>query len=162
MSMIGNYWRITPEELEKLRADPSQVPSFLYDSPQPGDRYLDVDKSWHAIHFLLTGSVWEGDPPLGNAVLGGIPLGEVDVGYGPARARAPHEVQEVAEALQAISVEALMSRYDAGALQVADIYPQIWDEGETAWEYVGENYRALRDFFLMAGEAGDAMLVYVN
>jgi hypothetical protein len=78
MSMIGNYRRVTALELASLQQAPNQIMRFLYpdDSTSiPADRHLDLDKTWHAIHFLLTGDPWEGEPPLRNAVLGGTPLG---------------------------------------------------------------------------------------
>lgn len=55
MSMIGCYRRVTNEELSQLIGGASVV-EFLYpaDDQQHGDRELDIDKAWHAIHFLLT------------------------------------------------------------------------------------------------------------
>ncbi|NUR82053.1 MAG: DUF1877 family protein [Terrabacter sp.] len=52
--------------------------------------WLDLDKSWHGIHFLLTGTDWSaGDAgAAGGAILGGRPVGEDD-GYGPARLLEP-------------------------------------------------------------------------
>jgi hypothetical protein len=41
---------------------------------------LDVDKAWHGIHYLLTGTAWEGDPPLDFIVKGGSQVGDVDDG----------------------------------------------------------------------------------
>jgi len=162
MSMIGNYRRLTPAQLDELRADPSAVPGFLYNADASPEQHLDIDKSWHAIHFLLTGSAWKGPTPLRNVVLGGTVLGEADVGYGPARYLTPQEVQKVAAALQDIPPEALVARYDARALISAEIYPQVWEEEELDRAYILYYYRQLVDFFLKAAEAGDAMLVYLN
>src|SRR5438552_527714 len=61
MSMIGNYLRLSPAGLAELRANPASVMDLLY--PENGDRpprHLDIDKAWHAIHFLLNGQTWEG------------------------------------------------------------------------------------------------------
>jgi hypothetical protein len=44
-----------------------------------------LDKAWHGIHFLLTGTNWAGDPPLNFLVAGGAQVGDIDTGYGPAR-----------------------------------------------------------------------------
>ena len=162
MSMIGNYRRVTLAQLDALKMNPDSVPDFLYSSGSAEDMHLEIDKSWHAIHFLLTGSVWEGALPLRNAVLGGVPLGEQDVGYGPARYLTPAEAQAVAEALKAIPAKDLMARYDADALVDAEIYPQIWDEGEQAREYIQYYYEQLVTFFAQAAAAGDAVLLYIN
>jgi hypothetical protein len=182
MSMIMNYRRITPQKMAELQAavesDPDAVGRFLYvesdqlvsddelekryEAESDTRPYLDIDKSWHAIHFLLTGSAWEGEAPLANTVLGGTELGDEDVGYGVARYLTPDEVREVSEALGAITPEELMQRSSPQEMQAADIYPNIWDRGEDELEYVREYYDMLVRFFRGAAEAGEAMLLYFN
>jgi hypothetical protein len=189
MSMIGNYRRITPQQLADLQREPESIMEFLYpdwsglpamwepvermlepddvgiDGPDfhAPDRYLDVDKAWHGIHFLLTGEAGGGALPLRNAVLGGTKLGDVDVGYGPARFLTPDEVKKVAEALSNISEDDLRAGYDPSALEAAEIYPTIWErEGDEALEYLMDNYVELVEFFQEAARCGDAMLLYLN
>src|SRR5271165_1779219 len=72
---------------------------------------LNIDKSWHGIHFLLTSSAWGGTPPLSNAVLGGTEFGP-DLGYGPARYLTPDQVKEVAAGLDRITGETLRGRFN--------------------------------------------------
>ena len=93
MSMIGNYRRLPEEQLAALQADATRVPAFLYNDVTDPSHHLDIDKAWHAIHFLLNGQTWEGTGALYDAVLGGHVLGEVDVGYGPARCLSASEVR---------------------------------------------------------------------
>jgi hypothetical protein len=87
MSMIGNFRALPDEELQGLFADPSRVEQLLYESffgggsNGKGDE-LEVDKAWHGLHFLLTGSAWEGSFPLNFIVAGGQEVGD-DLGYGP-------------------------------------------------------------------------------
>ncbi|MBX7104741.1 MAG: YfbM family protein [Gemmataceae bacterium] len=168
MSMIGNYRRITPDELAQLRANPSSIAEFLYPKagPRPSaDRRLDIDKAWHAIHFLLCGDTWEGQPPLVNAVLGGQPLGDVAVGYGPARYLTPDEVKETFDALDGIPTHELLEGFDPQALDDAEIYPQGWSRNSASsedQEYIGGNYSSLVEFFRKAASSGDAMLEYLN
>jgi hypothetical protein len=181
MSMIMNYRRIYPEKLTELQAaledNADAVGQFLYEGEDEDDEEessyvlpydpaahagLDIDKAWHAIHFLLTGSAWEGTPPLANAVLGGTELGEEDVGYGPPRYLTPEEVQETAEALRAISTEDLLKRATPQEMMAADIYPNIWDRGEEELEYIAEYYEMLTSFFTATAEANEAMLLYLN
>jgi hypothetical protein len=126
----------------------------------PDGTHLDIDKSWHAIQFLLTGEPWQGDPPFQNAVMGGTELGDEDVGYGPARCLTPAEVQSVSAALASLSGEQLWSRFDAKKFAEAEIYPQGWSsEGKG---YVVAYYDALRAFFAEAARAGDAIILYLN
>lgn len=166
MSMIGNYRRLTQKELTALQADPEticDVLAELEEADEDKDRHLDIDKSWHAIHFLLCNQAWEGKPPLGNVVLGGTPLGEEDVGYGPARFLTPKEVQQASEALAKISVKELLSRFDGKAMDKAEIYPEGWAETpEDHLEYIGDFYPQLVEFFHTTASKGEAMLVYLN
>ena len=162
--MIGNYLRVSDAELDRLKNDPSDIMEVLYPNDGEGDhpegRHLDIDKSWHAIQFLLTGDPWDGEPPEQNAVMGGVELGDEDVGYGPARGLTSAEVRVVSTALAALSGEDLWSRFDADAFARAEIYPQGWStEGKG---YILGYYEELRAFFADAARAGDAMLLYLN
>lgn len=162
MSMIGNLRRVSRDRLAALRADPSAVPAFLYDEePPPGD-HLDLDKTWHAIHFLLNGQTWTGDGPLFDAVLGGEPLGEEDVGYGPARALTAEQVKATAQALADLPVETLLARFDAQTLNDNEIYPQAWTGEADDLAYVEHHYIQLAAFFQAAAKHDDALLLYVN
>jgi hypothetical protein len=173
MSMIAYYRRVTPTELAQLQANPESVEEFLFpeeavlvvpdglDSLPDDDREIDLDKSWHAIHFLLTGDAWEGDPPLRDAVLGGTELGE-DLGYGPARYLTPTEVRVVSQALNGISADDLRSRATLQDLAAGDIYAFAPEQGEDSWEYITGNYERLVSFFAEASAAGDAMLLYMS
>lgn len=162
MSMIANYLRISPEQLEALRKEPSAIMDLL----DPDDRghaegaHLDIDKAWQAIHFLLTGDPWEGKLPLRNAVMGGAALGEEDVGYGPARGLTPAEVRSVSVVLASISGERLGARFDASKFAEAEIYPSGWSADDQA--FIVQHYEALRAFFAEAARAGDAMVLYLN
>jgi hypothetical protein len=163
--MIGNYRRITPTELGNLQSAPETVTDLLYgkvSNAGTSARSLDIDKSWHAIHFVLTGETWEAQPPLGDAVLGGTSLGDVDVGYGPARYLTPDAVQAVASALAAISVSDFASRFDIGALSDANIYPDVWEDADDELAYILPFYEELRTFFQQAAQAEDAMLLYLT
>src|SRR5215211_6398120 len=43
----------------KAKAPPTEVAEI----PRPVEE-IDLDKSWHGIHYLLTKTDWEGEPPL--------------------------------------------------------------------------------------------------
>ncbi len=164
MSMIGNFLAITQEQLDRLLADPDSVPDFLY--PEDGDAspagLMDVDKAWHGIHFLLTGSQWEGTPPWSLAILGGVPIGP-DVGYGPARYLVPDQAREVAQALAGLPRNELAKRYSPKAMQEAEIYPEIWENDEDdGLDYVLSYYESVVRYYLEAAEKNQAMLLFLN
>ena len=165
MSMIGNYRRISPDDLSELIANPDSIMD-IFDEDEttgyPADVCLDIDKTWKAIHFLLTGEMGEGEPPLSYAVLGGKLLGDIDVGYGPARYITPAQVKEVAKALQAIPRDMLLSRFNLKRFRDEGIYPTILEGGPEDMDYIGSYYEKLVSFMVRAGQAGDAMLLYLN
>ncbi len=86
-----------------------------------------LDKAWHGIHYLLTGTAWEGDPPLNFLVTGGREVGDEEVGYGPARTFMPGEAREIASALAGLSDEQLRARFKPEEMMRLEIYPEIWD-----------------------------------
>ncbi len=153
-----------------MLANPDSIIDYLGDDGGDGDPEdahadLDVDKAWHGIHFLLTGSAWEGEPPLSFIVRGGREVGDVDVGYGPARVFTSAEVKTIAAALLPLTRDVLERRFDPAAMTRLDIYPAIWDrprEEDDTLEYLLESYESLAEFIAGAAREGEGLIVYVN
>ncbi len=170
MSMIGKFRISDDEEIRSFLASPDAFEEALFPEDEDGAEIdapvqvqLDVDKAWHAIHFLLCGDPWEGEPPLGFIVSGGIPVGE-DLGYGPARAFSSSELAEITAALEPISSEELKSRFSAAAFKEQQIYPDIWDEPESECldDYVLEHFDRLKRYLQKASAEGKALIVYLT
>ncbi len=162
MSMIGNYLRVSEDRLSRLLAHPETVMEVIYREDGPHDDTLDIDKSWHVIHFLLNGKTWEGQWPWFGAVLGGTEISDEDVGYGPARYLTPSQVQEVSAALQGIDSEALLARRDADAIRAAELYPEGWQGSESDRAYISSYYELLRTFFKMSAASKCAMIQWLS
>ena len=161
MSMTGRYLRVAPEVISRIRATPTDLLEVLYPEPEPthyAAKQLDIDKTWHVIHFLLNDDPWEGTSPLFEAVLGGEPISDEDLGYGPARYLQPGQVAATAEALQGISPKQLWERYDASRVKRAEIY---WSDDPDSKDYALENFEALRQFFRSAAKAKEAVIVWL-
>ena len=124
MSMIGCFQRVPEQTIRDVLAKPKLIETVL--SSADDDAQLDIDKAWHGLHFLLSGDAEVGEPPLDFILTGGAPVGDIDVGYGPARAFTPGEVRDIATALAPISVDTLRERFDPAAMETAAIYPEIW------------------------------------
>lgn len=140
------------------------VPSISLPSDWPelkAEDELCLDKTWHGIHFLLTGSDWQGEEPLCYLVKGGQAIGEVDVGYGPARALRAEQVKQFAAALEQVPDEALRERFDAAKMMAEDIYPTIWDEGRSAREYLMEHFPELKSFVKQTADQGKALVIWL-
>ena len=60
--MNGQLKRVTDAELARLRAHPEAVPAFLFGAPDASeDRSdLDLEKAWHGLHVVLTGTAAAG------------------------------------------------------------------------------------------------------
>jgi Domain of unknown function (DUF1877) len=160
MSMIGNFLAISQSELDTLYVNPESVPTLLFETKQ--SEIVDLDKAWHAIHFMLTKEQYGGEGPLAQVIMGGVPIGEEDVGYGPARGMPVTEVQKVAAALIGVSESEFRARYDPTGLTAADIYPQIWEEGEDALNYITDNFLEVKSFYVDAAKKGLAVILFIG
>jgi len=165
MSMIGNFLMVSDDQIASLLAEPETIEELLYpeDEELPINKAMDVDKAWDGIHFLLCGEKDGGDPPLNFVAAGGSPIGDVDVGYGPARAFTSQQVRAIAEALAPIDKAALDARFDAKQFAEIGIYPQIWNEPkDVCLGYLLEYFEDLKGFLLRARDAGQGLIVYIN
>jgi hypothetical protein len=188
MSMIGNFRSLSDEDIRALLEDPAHVEQLLYgDDALPSsngevvslfgnggephaaedgdDDELYLDKAWHGIHFLLTGTAWEGSFPLNFIVSGGTAIGEVDVGYGPARALTSDDVRSLHAELEPLTSEELERRFDPEQMTKLQIYPEIWDRDpkeDDSLGYLLDYYTDLRGFVRRTAERGHGLLVYLN
>lgn len=163
MGMIAVLVALPTPQLQTFIAEPEGLSEYLMaDDGNEPEHLLELDKAWHAIHFVLNGDSEGREPPLADAVLGGEEVGD-DFGYGPPRYLLQGEVRAVADALAAVSVEDFEARFDFAALAAAEIYPTIWDrEDEEDRSYVSGYYAELREFYHAAAARGDCALLYLT
>ena len=128
---------------------------------------LSLDKSWHTIHFLLTGDksvIPRHLPasPLHNVIMGGRAT-PVDSAYGPVRVLEKPDVKAIAAALASIDDEALKNRYSIAELNAAQIYgapkPGGWDVRELAMVYAC--IPRLKQFFADAAASDECIGIAV-
>lgn len=160
MELIGR--RLSDDELRAVLDDPATVTDMLFgdlddDDEEMPEPDLDLDKSWHVVQYLLTGTAWQVTEGAGEAILGGVEIGE-DGGYGPARLLDAATVRRVAAGLDALDVGALYARHDPAAMAAADIYPN----GLTIPPGEVEGYvEDLRGFYGPAAAKGQAVLLAI-
>ena len=171
MSMIGNFRLVEAPEFERLLAEPETIEDLLYadddeaDDDAPDSAQIDIDKAWHGLHFLFTGTAWEGKPPLNFIAAGGREVGDVDVGYGPARAFTSKELREISAALAGLSTTDLRKRFDPAKMMKLQIYPKIWDRdpaNDDTLAYLLGYFDQLKAFLTHGAERNLALLVYLN
>jgi hypothetical protein len=127
MSMIYRIFAIPDDVAGRTLADPERIHELVYRWDK-SPHILSLEKSWHGLHFLMTGNVWEGDPPLNFLTLGGEQVGDIDVGYGPARIFRAPAVAVIHKALEGFPDSNVEARLDPTVFDAAQIYPPIWTE----------------------------------
>jgi hypothetical protein len=167
MSMIGQFIRIPATELETYLEDSSLFEDRLDAATGDEEEFLDVDKSWDALSFLLTGysqqDLDSATAPLSWTIFGnGVVDPDLDLGYGPIRYLTPEEVQAVHQAIAPLSVADLMERYDAEKMNALDIYPQFWDDSSRWTSYLANYYERLQAFYAKAAMEQQAMILFLT
>lgn len=165
MGMVGYFVAVSSKTLDELKNNPDELGDYLYpnDSEDETPNFLDVDKAWHGIHYMLTGSVDGGEEPLSLTVFGGEEIGE-DMGYGPARFLTPQQVKAVSAALDALGEDDFRSRFAPEEMEAAEIYPDdIWlSDSQEALEDLMEGYRQLVVFYSQAAVRGDGAILWIG
>jgi hypothetical protein len=160
--MIGNLRPASDAEIEHLLDNPSEITRFLFGAEASERERVVLNKAWHAIHFALTGSRLGGDEPLNFLVSEGTPVGEVDVGFGPARVLTSGQVQSIASALTPIDPDDIARLLDVRKLDEELIYPGNWQRDGIGVDYVVTNYREMRDLIERAAAQGQGLVLYIN
>jgi hypothetical protein len=165
MGMVACFAGVTAATIDELKSDPSKMQEYLY--PDDGDgeppHYVDVDKAWHCIHFMLAGNAGMGSDPSSWAFFGGEEVGE-DVGYGPARILQPAQVRTIASALSSIGESEFKKRYVPKAMQAANVYlsDMCVRDGDDALDYIANHYQNLVAFYRGATERGEGAILWVS
>jgi hypothetical protein len=164
MGMVACIAAVPVETLQRLRGGDESIEEYLY--PDDGDSEppdsIDLDKAWHGIHYLLTGTAEGGDGPEALAILGGEEFGP-DVGYGPARFLLPGDVKAVSDALARLTPENLAERFNPQDMSEKDIYlSPMWErDGAEALDYALEHYQKLPVLYRDAAQRGDAVILWL-
>ncbi len=166
MSMVGHLRFVRDEDIDRMLRDPQTILDLLDEEgtqAAPGWA-IEIDKAWGGIHYLLTGTALEGSGPTAFLVTGGRDIGDVDVGYGPARAFSSVETKAIADALAVLEPDFLRGRFDAQKMTELEVYPSIWlREGkDSALGSLLRHYETLRGDVRRAANNGLAMLVYLS
>jgi len=165
MSMVANFLRVPPSQLEAFKADSELLAEHLYNQDLSDDpTFLDIDKSWDGIAFLLTGQNAENARGALSRIIfsGQFVDEEQDLGYGPAHYLRVAEVKALSDEISKIDTVELKKRFDPAKMKAMEIYPEIWDEGETAFEYLKDNFRSLQRFFEKAAAEYEVVISVIN
>jgi uncharacterized protein DUF1877 len=157
--VLGLILRLLPIRIEEV--DPSAP---LPDPP--GDDVLDLEKSWHGLHFLFTGSAQDAPLPNGFLISGGFDLESEDDDSTP-RLLDATQVREIDMFLQSLTRDELTRRYDARRMTELEIYPDvIWmrdtNADHSARDHLLDAFDELQSFVAVTHERGQAIVVQVS
>jgi hypothetical protein len=155
-SMIWRAVAIDAARFAQVQKNPDLLGQMLFSK---GDQTISLDKDWHGIHYLLTGTAWDVTDGGGLAILGGEEFGD-DMGYGPAHMLTAAQVKAIAAALAKTSPDSLAARYDAETMMKLDIYPAVWDrEGPQALAALLRSYGELVAFYRRAADQAHIVVI---
>lgn len=167
MGMIGNVLRVSEEELNNFINDSKTLENKIYaDDCYEAEWFLDLDKSWDGINYILTGEIIGGLENKPNKLERALFSFQVidedqDLGYGPAQYLTSAQVKETFTELEKITDEVLKSKINGSEMNEIGIYPEVWIESESQ-EFLIESFGEFKEFYKKAAENNEAIVVYIN
>ena len=130
MGMIANYQYLSDDKLKQIKLLSNEEEDLLdlaEDYAEEYEIFLDIDKMWDALVFVLTGfssSEFLDDNPLREAVLGVTPLEDVSeyIAY-----TEKSRIAAISQALEEFDMDKALKDFSMEACKKADLYPDIWD-----------------------------------
>ncbi len=113
-------------------------------SVDPEDQGISMGKTWHLLHYLITGTEERGELPLALAIMIGHPVEGLG---GEFCWLTPEEVKDVALALDTLSKEELRKRSNRDSMSKVDIYrcpPGLDEEG---FRDVMKDFKTLKKYY---------------
>jgi hypothetical protein len=113
--ILGWLMKLSPVTV--LETDPDAEPPPGYD--ERNDRpHCDLEGVWHGLHFLFTGTAWEGDEPACYLIRGGEAIGDAEeLGYSVLHALSPDKVRRFSSFLAGVSHKELERRFSVARMR---------------------------------------------
>lgn len=165
MSMIGNFFRTDEKTVQKIQAGKLSLIDLIYNRSSEIDKncILSIDKAWHAIHFILSGKVWDcTEDPLSKMILSGNIINDEDIGYGPAMLITTEEVHNINNALKTVSEDWFRKRFSVSDMLANSIYSVSYNEDEELFNYIYSLFRHAVAFFKDAEINNQCILFFIN
>jgi Domain of unknown function (DUF1877) len=181
MGMYQYLRSVTIEELKIICTCPrDEVTALLWNREGFIGNYLELNKAWGGLHFLLTGKGLEDTysvtSPLEWVTLGNHSVGgEDDSNFGNlvpdtwmgVRYLLPDEVRQVSEVLSKVSYEHLAVNYAPQVMDEKDVYPsdselKMWQrDGDRGLSWILPYFSNVVSFYQQAASEGKVMLMYM-
>lgn len=166
VEILSHLEALSEAQITSLQENPSEIESLVFsnedDWKATGRVALGLESGWQSIHFLLTGDAWAGEPPLGFLA---DPSGGIAVQFSdespPCGLYSPAAVAIIAEDLEAVTAENLLSRFDPDKFDEEGIMPfGLWHKPaeECIDGYLLPNFEALKAFMRKTNGDGKGLL----
>jgi hypothetical protein len=150
------------DQCSTLRSGVGYYPSRHALEPEAVPLRETLGEYWHGIHYLMCGQVWSGDLPDAFLIDGGSYVGDVDLGYGPARVFESCEVKKITQTVVNKQPADLAKNFDANQMVDDDIYPQIWDGNDGALDACLNRFKAMQHFMRHVAENDLGLTLYLS
>ena len=133
---------------------PDPLPCFEFEDNEKFE--IDLDKSWDGINYCIK-KLLDNDTP--NIFEDGTPIGNIEVGYGPAMFFMSAQVHMMAKGLAHISSINLLDSYLPSDMK--KVYPHgLWRSNSVELKaYLTENYETLKHFVLNASQNNRGLVI---
>jgi hypothetical protein len=168
MGMIQSYLRIDKEMLNNFIADSSLLEDIVFkQNNTDNENFLDLDKAWEGVFFLITGQslaeAIEEEAPLLGILMGPTEIDpDQDMGYGPATYTTAEQTRDIYNAIKGLTKEELTANYDPSRMAEEGIYPDIWEDDENALEYLLDYFDDLKNFYRKAVVEEEAVVTFLG
>ncbi|HEX8427733.1 YfbM family protein [Hymenobacter sp.] len=172
MGMYCELLQVSPAYAQQLIQEPDRIfdcleePDLIEDGALGED--INLDKAWHGLHYLLTGTAWGGQEPACYLVTGGEQIGdevEHDIGYGPARLLSPAQVAAFAAITTSLTPAEIQERLNPNEMTQLDIYPEVWSrvgqDAQDNYDYLVEYATELQGFLARATDQQLSVVIYL-
>ena len=156
--ILGFLLRLTPITISEVDSDAPETSSRVVDP----EKSLDIDKAWHGLHFLFTGTADNGEEPACFMVKGGEDCDD----EGVRRALRPDQVRQFADFLTSVTKADLEQRFDPKRMTALEVYPRrIWSRvapKDDPRQWLLDSVEELRVFVTRAADAGDGLVIDIS
>ena len=161
--ILGWLLKLSPVTVQENDPDAVPPPGYNAENDRP---HCDLEGTWHGLHFLFTGTAWEGEEPACYLLRGGEDIGDADeLGYSVLQALSPVKTQRFAEFLGSLSREALVQRFDPKRMTELKIAPGSWGPDgvrNARFRHVLDAYDELRAFVEVTADTNAGLLIYLG
>ena len=154
--ILGFLLRLTPVTISEVDPD---APESSYEIDP--DKTIDIEKAWHGLHFLFTGTSKESTLPASYLLNGGEDVDD----EGMARALRPKQVKDFAEFLDRMTPEALSKRFEPRRMMELETYPEIWDRDpgeDDTLQWLLSYFVELKAFVRRTADGGDGLVIFIS